>query len=149
MLLAAFADKGRQRVCRRLSSPTDSGSNGKSASLDELEIHHKPEWIRADAVPTLDVVEKQKQRIADLEENLKKRKTSPQKWFAGSRGYLRNLVHFAKFPGNLPRLDYTIWPDGKPCVCEFEVIPNSCCVHFPFLRARSLYPVALDLGIKN
>jgi hypothetical protein len=64
------------KVCRPWSSSAELGSAVKSAILHELEFNPKPGWIRADIVPSSDAVEKLKQKIADLEERLKKRKFS-------------------------------------------------------------------------
>lgn len=71
--LATFAKKVKERLCRGWSTPEELGSAVKSAILNELEFNPRPGWIRADAVPSSEGVEKLKQRIADLEEQLKKR----------------------------------------------------------------------------
>lgn len=70
--LRVFTKKVKGTVCRPWVTPDELGSAVKSAILHELEFNPKPGWIRADAVPTSDVVEKLKQRVADLEEQLKR-----------------------------------------------------------------------------
>ncbi len=71
--LEAFAAKVKARTCRPWSSPEELGSAVKSAILNELEFNPQPGWIRADAVPSTELVDKLKQRVADLEEKLKRR----------------------------------------------------------------------------
>lgn len=71
--LRAFIEKVKQRVCRPYSTSSDLASAVKSAILNELEFTPRPGWVRADMVPTSDTVERLKQRIADLEEKLKKK----------------------------------------------------------------------------
>jgi hypothetical protein len=74
--LLAFTQKVRKRLCRAWNSPAELGSAVKSAILSELETNQKPGWIRAENVPTSDIVEKLKQQIVDLEEKLKEKKVS-------------------------------------------------------------------------
>jgi hypothetical protein len=71
--LELFSQKVKGLLCRHWSSAADLGSAVKSAILHELEFDPKPGWVRADAVPASDTVEKLKQKIADLEERLKHR----------------------------------------------------------------------------
>ena len=71
--LKSFTEKIKKRLCRPWSSPAELGSAVKSAILNELEFNPKPGWIRADSVPSSDAVDKLKQKIADLEERLKKK----------------------------------------------------------------------------
>jgi hypothetical protein len=71
--LEAFAAKVKSRTCRPWSSAEELGSAVKSAILNELEFNPQPGWIRADAVPSTELVDKLKQRVADLEEKLKRR----------------------------------------------------------------------------
>jgi hypothetical protein len=75
-LLATFTDKIKKRLCRPWSSSAELGSAIKSAIFSELEIAPQSGWIRGDAVPTSQAIEKMKQRIADLEEQLKEKKLS-------------------------------------------------------------------------
>lgn len=75
--LKKFTEKVKKKLCRPWISPAELGSAVKSAILHELEFTPKPGWIRADAIASSDQVEKYKQRIADLEERLKKR-TRPE-----------------------------------------------------------------------
>lgn len=72
--LRAFTEKVKERLCRSWSSPAELGSAVKSAIFSELELTPQPGWIRADAVPSSEAIEKMKQRIADLEEQLKKQR---------------------------------------------------------------------------
>jgi uncharacterized protein DUF4062 len=81
--LKAFMEKIKKRVCRAWGAPAELGSAVKSAIIHELESNAKPGWIRADAMPSFDAVEKLKQRIADLEERLKKHKSPSRPAFAG------------------------------------------------------------------
>lgn len=73
--LKKFTEKVKGKLCRPWASPAELGSAVKSAILSELEFNPKPGWIRADAVPSSEAVEKLKQKIADLEEKLKKQKS--------------------------------------------------------------------------
>lgn len=70
--LKRFTDKIKKRICRPWSSAAELGSAVKSAIIHELEFNPKPGWVRADAITSSDQVEKLKQRIADLEERLKR-----------------------------------------------------------------------------
>lgn len=72
--LAVFTSKVKSKVCRPWTSPAELGSAVKSAVLNELEFNPKPGWVRANDMPSTEVVDKLKQRIADLEEKLKKGK---------------------------------------------------------------------------
>lgn len=91
--LKAFTDKIRNKLCRPWSSPAELGSAVKSAILNELEFNPKPGWIRADAAPSSESVEKLKQKIADLEEKLKKQKLSEKNLFPeGSKLFPLELV---------------------------------------------------------
>jgi uncharacterized small protein (DUF1192 family) len=83
--LKAFMEKVRKKLCRPWNSAADLGSAVKSAILSELEFNAQPGWIRADAVPSLGAVEKLKQRIADLEEELKRTRDARR-----SRGKIRD-----------------------------------------------------------
>ena len=69
---AAFVAKVKARLCRPWLTPSELGSAVKSAILNELEYNPRPGWIRADSVPNPDAVDKLKQKIADLEEQLKR-----------------------------------------------------------------------------
>lgn len=71
--LKRFAEKVKKRVCRPWTSAAELGSAVKSAILNELEFNPKPGWVRADAMIPSEHTEKLKQRIADLEEKLKKK----------------------------------------------------------------------------
>lgn len=90
--LKALTEKIKKRLCRPWSSPAELGSAVKSAILHELEFNPKPGWMRADAVPSSDAVGKLKQRIADLEERLKKQKLGGRLPFAGGTEAVRLLV---------------------------------------------------------
>lgn len=87
--LKALTEKVKKRLCRPWGSPAELGSAVKSAILHELEFNPKPGWMRADAVPSSDAVEKLKQRIADLEEKLKKQKLGGRLPFAGGAEAVR------------------------------------------------------------
>lgn len=71
--LRRFADKVKKRLCRPWSSAAELGSAVKSAIIHELEFNPKPGWVRADAMIPSEQTEKLKQRIADLEERLKRK----------------------------------------------------------------------------
>jgi hypothetical protein len=71
--LRKFTEKVKKKLCRPWTSAAELGSAVKSAILHELEFNPKPGWIRADAIASSDQVERYRQRIADLEERLKKR----------------------------------------------------------------------------
>ncbi|NBV23202.1 MAG: DUF4062 domain-containing protein [Proteobacteria bacterium] len=90
--LRKFAERVRSKLCRPWASAAELGSAVKSAILSELEFNPKPGWIRADAVPSSDAVEKLKQKVADLEEKLKKQKDSGRLQFAGGAEKLRVVV---------------------------------------------------------
>ncbi|TAK98755.1 MAG: DUF4062 domain-containing protein [Verrucomicrobia bacterium] len=91
--LKAFADKVKKKLCRPWNSPAELGSAVKSAVLHELEFNPRPGWIRADAVLDSDAVEKLKQKIADLEERLKKRKVPPTTTFPdGAESVVLNIA---------------------------------------------------------
>jgi hypothetical protein len=66
-----FAEKVKKKLCRFWTSSADLGSAVKSAILHELEYNPKPGWVRADVVPNSQMVDKLKQRVADLEEKIK------------------------------------------------------------------------------
>jgi hypothetical protein len=83
--LKAFTERVRKKLCRPWNSAAELGSAVKSAVLHELEFNAKPGWIRADAVPSLAAVEKLKQHVADLEEELKKTRHGRR-----SRGKIRD-----------------------------------------------------------
>ncbi len=87
--LKSFTEKIKKRLCRPWSSPAELGSAVKSAILNELEFNPKPGWIRADAIPSSAAVEKLKQRIADLEERLKKQKSASRPAFAAGEERIR------------------------------------------------------------
>ena len=70
--LKSFTDKVKRRLCRPWNSSAELGSAVKSAIIHELEFNPQPGWVRADAVTSSEHVDKLKQRIADLEERLKK-----------------------------------------------------------------------------
>lgn len=79
--LKSFTEKIKKKLCRPWNSSAELGSAVKSAILHELEFNPKPGWIRADIVPSSDTVEKLKQKIADLEEKVKKQKGSVKNSF--------------------------------------------------------------------
>jgi hypothetical protein len=81
--LKSFTEKIKRRLCRPWSSAAELGSAVKSAILNELEFNPKAGWIRADAIPSSAAVEKLKQRIADLEERLKKKSVIGRAFAAG------------------------------------------------------------------
>jgi hypothetical protein len=66
--LKTFAEKVRKRLCRSWSSPAELGSAVKSAILNELDTNLQPGWIRSNEVQNSLMVQRLKQRIADLEE---------------------------------------------------------------------------------
>ena len=80
--LRAFTEKIKKRLCRPWGTAAELGSAVKSAIINELEFNPKPGWIRADAMPSFEAVEKLRQRIADLEERLKKHKSAGRPSFA-------------------------------------------------------------------
>ena len=80
--LKVFTKKVRRKMCRPWASPDELGSAVKSAILRELEYNPKPGWIRADSLPCSDGAEKLKQRIADLEKQLKKQSKENRQNFA-------------------------------------------------------------------
>jgi len=71
--LKKFTEKVKKRLCRPWTSAAELGSAVKSAILHELEFNPKPGWVRADAMAPSDQIEKYKQRIADLEERIKRK----------------------------------------------------------------------------
>jgi hypothetical protein len=75
--LLKFTQKVKQRLCRFWKSPAELGSAVKSAIFNELEFNPQPGWIRANSAPDQQMVLKLKQRIADLEERLKKKQWLP------------------------------------------------------------------------
>lgn len=80
--LMAFTEKVRRKLCRPWASPAELGSAVKSAILHALEFTPKPGWIRADSLPNIDGAEKLKQRISDLEKQLKKQSKENRQNFA-------------------------------------------------------------------
>lgn len=70
--LTAFVKKVKNRLCRPWTTPEELGSAVKSAILNELEFNPRPGWIRADVATPGEAVDRLKQRIADLEERLKR-----------------------------------------------------------------------------
>ena len=70
--LNAFTEKVQHKMCRPWASPAELGSAVKSAILHALEFTPKPGWIRADLLPSTDGTKELKQRIVDLEKQLKK-----------------------------------------------------------------------------
>lgn len=83
--LNTFTEKMKKRLCRSWSSPAELGSAVKSAIINELEFNLQLGWIRANTVQTSPVAEKLKQRIADLEEELKRTRDERR-----SRGKIRD-----------------------------------------------------------
>jgi hypothetical protein len=71
--LKAFTEKVKKKLCRPWDSAAELGSAVKSAILHELEFNPQPGWIRADQVQNSPSIERLKQRIADLEEERKRR----------------------------------------------------------------------------
>lgn len=66
--LAAFTDKIKhQRLCRSWNTPDGLASAIKTAIIHAIETNPKPGWVRADSVPTWNMVQNLEQRIADLE----------------------------------------------------------------------------------
>ncbi|HPS06730.1 MAG TPA: DUF4062 domain-containing protein [Kiritimatiellia bacterium] len=80
--LTAFTEKVRSNLCRFWSSPAELGSAVKSAIIHALEFTPKPGWIRAESLPNSDGTERLKQRIADLEKQLKKQSKENRQNFA-------------------------------------------------------------------
>lgn len=76
--LGDFTKKIKARLCRPWLTPAELGSGVKSAILNELEFNPRPGWVRADSVFTPEGVEKLKQRVADLEEQLKRAESKSQ-----------------------------------------------------------------------
>jgi len=70
--LKAFTEEVRGKLCRPWSSADELGSAVKSAIVNEWETNLQPGWIRADKVQNSPMVERLKQRIADLEEQCAK-----------------------------------------------------------------------------
>jgi hypothetical protein len=74
--LRAFTEKVKRRLCRSWNSPAELGSAVKSAIISELELNPQPGWIRVNEVQSSPMVERLKQRIADLEEERKRYRRS-------------------------------------------------------------------------
>jgi hypothetical protein len=70
--LKAFTEKVKKRLCRSWNSADELGSAVKSAIISELDLNPQPGWIRANEVQSSPMVERLKQRIADLEEERKR-----------------------------------------------------------------------------
>jgi hypothetical protein len=66
--LKAFTEKVRRRLCHSWSSAADLGSAVKSAIVNEWVTNPQPGWIRANEVQNSPLVQRLKQRIANLEE---------------------------------------------------------------------------------
>jgi hypothetical protein len=67
--LAAFTEKIKhQRLCRSWNTADGLASAIKTAIIHAIETNPKPGWVRADSVPTWNMVQNLEQRIAELEE---------------------------------------------------------------------------------
>jgi len=65
--LAAFTEKVRLRACHPWSTPEGLESALKTAMYHAIETDPKPGWVRTDDVPTWNMVNTLKERIAELE----------------------------------------------------------------------------------
>jgi hypothetical protein len=66
--LVAFTQKIKhQRMCRDWNTPDGLASAIKTAIIHSIETNPKPGWVRADSVPTWNVVKTLEERIAELE----------------------------------------------------------------------------------
>jgi len=66
--LAAFTEKIKhQRLCRAWNTADGLASAIKTAIIHAIETNPKPGWVRADSVPTWNMVKNLEERIADLE----------------------------------------------------------------------------------
>ena len=66
--IAAFTEKIKhQRLCRSWNTPDGLASAIKTAIIHAIETNPKPGWVRADSVPTWNMVQNLEQRIAELE----------------------------------------------------------------------------------
>jgi hypothetical protein len=66
--LKVFTEKVRGRLCHSWTSAAELGSAVKSAIINELMTNPQPGWIRASEVQSSPLVQRLKQRVADLEE---------------------------------------------------------------------------------
>lgn len=70
--LAAFTAKIKhQRLCRHWTTADGLASAIKTAIFHAIETNPKPGWVRADTVPTWNMVHTLEERIADLEGGVK------------------------------------------------------------------------------
>jgi len=86
--LMAFTEKVRRKLCRPWASPAELGSAVKSAIIHALEFTPKPGWIRADLLSSTDGTKELKQRIADLEKQLKKLSKEKRQDFASGNEFV-------------------------------------------------------------